>query len=451
MDQLGNADSRIKLSDHFTYGRLIRFVAPCIVMMVFTSIYGLIDGLFVSNFVGKTPFAAVNLIIPFLMILGAIGFMVGTGGAAIVGKTLGEKKDDLANEYFSMFIYVLLVSGVLIFVLGFIFIKPVAMIIGARGELLEYALIYGRISLLSMPFFMLQQTFQEFFITAEKPKLGLYVTVISGVANIVFDALFIIVFHWGIVGAAAATAMSEFMGGAIPIVYFLRKNDSLLQLVKTKVRWRILGKACVNGCSEFVSSIASSVVAMIFNWQLLRIAGENGVAAYGVIMYVCFLFLAIFAGYQMGSAPLFSYNLGAENHAEMKNLFRKSVILMVGTGVIMVILPELLSVPLSKIFVGYDEELYLMTLRGLRIYVTAFILCGYNIFSSSLFTALNNGVISAIISFSRVVIFECGFVLVLPIFLGLDGVWMTFPCTEVATMIMASIFILKNRKRYHYL
>lgn len=442
---------RIQLSEHFTYKKLFQFVLPSIVMMLFTSIYSIVDGLFVSNFVGKTAFAAVNLIMPIFGALSAIGFMLGTGGSAIVAKTLGEKKNDLADKYFSMLVYVLIVGGITISLLAQLIVRPFSMLLGAEGQLLEYCVLYCRISLISLPCFMMQCAFQSFFVAAEKPKLGLYASIASGVVNMVFDFVFIVIFKWGIAGAAVATAMGEFLGGIFPIIYFARENNSLLRLTRTKLFPKTLLKACTNGSSELLSSLSSSLVGTLYNLQLLRFAGADGVAAYGVIMYVNFIFAAIYLGYSMGCAPIISYNYGAENHAELQNLFKKSARAILCCGVVLVCLAQLLAVPLAMIFVGYDKALFAMTCRGFRICALSFLICGINIFGSSFFTALNNGLLSALISFLRTLVFQTSIILVLPLLLELDGIWMAGLTAEILTMTVTITCLALNRKKYHYL
>ena len=397
---------KIQLSDHFTYSRLLRFVFPSIVMMVFTSIYVVVDGLFVSNYVGKTAFAAINLIMPLLMGISALGFMIGTGGSAIVGKTLGEGKKEKAQEYFSMLVYVTMIGGVLLSLLGAFLTRPVGLLLGAEGELLENVVLYGRISFISMTPFMLQNVFQSFFVTAEKPKLGLAVIVAAGVTNMVLDYLFIGVMGWGLEGAAIATVCGECIGGFFPILYFSRKNSSLLRLKKARFHGKILAKTCMNGSSELMTNLSSSVVNSLYNLQLIRLAGENGVAAYGTIMYVNFIFVAVFFGYAIGSAPVVSYHYGAVNKEELRNLFRKSLRLIAGSGMIQLLLAQLIASPLAKIFVGYDAELMQMTVGGFRIIGISYLIVGFNIFGSAFFTALNNGLVSAVISFSRTVVFQ---------------------------------------------
>lgn len=440
----------IQLSDHFSYGRLIRFVIPSVVMLIFTSIYGVVDGLFVSNFVGKTPFAAVNIIFPLMMILGGVGFMLGTGGTAIVAKTLGMGDRQKANEYFTFIIAFTGGIGVVMALLAIIFIRPIAVLLGAEGDMLEYAVRYGLIVLMGMPFFMLQNSFQNFFITAEKPKLGLAVTVAAGVTNMILDALFIAVFKWGIEGAAAATALSQFVGGFVPIIYFASKNSSTLRLCLTHGYWKMLLEACINGSSELLSNISSSVVTILYNYQLLRFAGEDGVAAYGAIMYVAFIFVSIFIGFVIGTSPIISFHFGAENKDELKSLRKKSVNIVLLAGAAMTLVALLLSVPLCKLFVGYDDRLYLIMFRGFIIYAFSYILTGFNIFGSSFFTALNNGVVSAIISFLRTLVFQISAILILPELFMLDGVWFSVIACEVASAIVTVAFLVAKQKKYSY-
>lgn len=442
---------KIQLSEHFTYKKLLRFVLPSIVMMIFTSIYGVVDGLFVSNYVGKTAFAAVNLVMPLLMMLSALGFMMGTGGSAIVAKTLGEGDKERADRYFSMMVYVTLAGGVALTVLGLVFLRPIVTALGAEGEMIGQCLIYGRISLASLTFFMVQNVFQSFFVAAEKPHMGLGVMVAAGVTNMVLDYLFIVVLGWGIAGAAAATAAGETVGGIVPLIYFSRKNTSLLRLTKTRVKGKILLKACTNGSSELMTNLSMSLVNMLYNIQLMKLAGEDGVAAYGVIMYVNFIFLATFIGYSIGSAPIVGYHFGARNHNELKNLFRKSMRLIGGWGVLLMLLAFVLSGPLAQFFVGYDTELLAMTSHGLRLYALAFLVSGFNIYGSAFFTALNNGLVSAVISFLRTLVFQMAAVLILPMLLGLNGIWLAVLVAELLALGVTLQFFIRKKKVYHYL
>lgn len=442
---------KIQLSEHFTYKKLLRFVLPSIVMMIFTSIYGVVDGLFVSNYVGKTAFAAVNLVMPLLMMLSALGFMMGTGGSAIVAKTLGEGDKERADRYFSMMVYVTLAGGMALTVLGLVFLRPIVIALGAEGEMIGQCLIYGRISLASLTFFMVQNVFQSFFVAAEKPHLGLGVMVAAGVTNMVLDYVFIVVFGWGIAGAAAATAAGETVGGLVPLIYFSRKNTSLLRLTKTGIKGKILLKACTNGSSELMTNISMSLVNMLYNIQLMKLAGEDGVAAYGVIMYVNFIFLATFIGYSIGSAPIVGYHFGARNHNELKNLFRKSMRLIGGWGVLLMLLAFVLSGPLAQFFVGYDTELLAMTRHGLRLYALAFLVSGFNIYGSAFFTALNNGLVSAVISFLRTLVFQMAAVLILPMLLGLNGIWLVVLVAELLALGVTLQFFIQKKKVYHYL
>lgn len=441
---------QIKLSDHFTYGKLLRFTISSIMMMIFTSIYSVVDGFFVSNFVGKTPFAAVNFIMPVLMILGAVGFMFGTGGGALVAKTMGEGKTDKANEQFSLFVYVSVICGIVLAALGIVFMPQVAGLLGAEGEMLENCVVYGRIILAALPAFMLQMEFQSFFITAEKPQLGLGVTVAAGVTNMVLDALLVAVLQWGLVGAALATAFSQIVGGIIPLFYFLRPNKSRLRLGKTRYDGKALLKACSNGASELMSNISMSLVGMLYNAQLLKYAGENGIAAYGVLMYVSMIFNAVFIGYAIGVAPVVSFHYGAQNRTELKGLLRKSLVIIGVFSVSMFALAEVLADPLSHLFVGYDAELLELTCRGFFFFSFAFLFMGFAIYGSSFFTALNDGLTSALISFLRTMVFQVAAVLLLPLIWEIDGVWISIVVAEVMAVVMTVLFLMLKRKKYQY-
>ena len=420
-------------------------------MMVFTSIYGVVDGFFVSNFAGKTPFAAVNFIMPLLIILGAFGFVFGSGGSALVSKTLGEGDRDRANRLFSMITYVSIAVGIVLAIVGIIFIRPFAAMLGAEGELLDLCVIYGRIILIALPAFMLQIEYQSFFVTAEKPTLGLWVTVAAGVTNMLLDALFIAVFKWGIVGAALATAASQAVAGFSPIIYFSCKNSSLLRLIGPHFDGRALIKTCTNGASEFMTNISMSVVGMLYNLQLMKYAGENGVAAYGVLMYVSFVFQAIFIGYVIGIAPIVGYHYGAQDHGELRSLLKKSGVLIFIASAIMLLLGELLSVPLSHIFVGYDEDLFELTSHAFTVFSVSFLFSGFAIFGSSFFTALSDGLTSALISFLRTLVFQVAAIILFPLFWDIDGIWWSIVAAEVMAVITTLFFLVLKRKKYKYM
>lgn len=443
---------QIQLSDHFTYGRLLRFTLPTIGMMICTSVYSVVDGFFVSNFAGKTPFAAVNLIMPFLMILSTIGLMFGTGGSAIVAKTFGEGEREKGNQYFSLFIYTAGFLGILFAILGIVFLRPIAVLLGAEGDMLDNAVLYGRIILLALPFNTLLFLFQSFFVTAEKPKMGLMVTILSGLTNMVLDAVLVISLpqEYKLIGAAIATALSQVVGGIVPLIYFGRENSSILRIGKTVFNRKAILKAVTNGSSEFMSNISMSLVGMLYNIQLLKYAGENGVAAYGVMMYVSMIFSAAFLGYSIGTAPVIGYHDGARNYSELKGLLKKSLIMIGCFGVGMVISAELLAIPLAKIFVGYDAGLMALTVSGFRIFALSFIFMGYAIYISGFFTALNDGVTSAIISFLRTLVFQAAAVILLPRFWKIDGIWISIVVAEVMAVIFSALFLVVKRKKYHY-
>lgn len=441
---------QISLSEHFNYKKLLRFTLPSIAMMIFTSIYGVVDGLFVSNIVGEEAFTAVNFIMPVIMILSTTGFMFGAGGSALVAKLLGEKRSQKANEVFSLVVYAAAAVGLALAAIGIVFMKRIALFLGADEAMAEQCALYGRIVAAALPFFALQMAFQSLFITAEKPKLGFAATVAAGVGNMVFDALFMAVFNWGVAGAAAATALSQAIGGIVPLIYFFRPNSSLLRLGKTNTDLRALGKTCSNGSSELVSQGSMSLVNMLYNYQLVRYAGKSGVAAYGVMMYVNLVFLAIFIGFSVGSAPIVSYHFGAENYEELKSLRKKSLVIIALASAAMLLLSQLSARPLAGIFVGYNDELLALTADGFRIFAVSFVFAGLNIFGSSFFTALNNGPVSAAISFLRTVVFQVGMLFLLPVIFKADGIWASVTAAEMLAAVVTVGFLIGMRKKYKY-
>ena len=441
---------KIQLSDHFTYRKLFRFTLPSIIMMVFTSIYGVVDGFFVSNFAGKTAFASINLIMPFIIILGSLGFMVGTGGTALVSRVLGEGDEKRANHYFSMLIWLTVVAGVILSIIGILLMRPVAILLGATENMIGDCVLYGRIVIGFTTVYMLQNVFQSFLIAAEKPNLGLAATLAAGITNMVLDAVFVGIFRWGITGAALATGASQCIGGLLPLIYFIRPNNSKLHLTKSTFELRPILQACANGSSELMSNISASVVGIVYNFQLLKYLGENGVSAYGVLMYVQFIFVAIFFGYAIGCAPVISFHYGAGNHKELQSLRKKSIKIVSSLSVILTILALVLANPLSKLFVGYDAELLAITTHAFKLFSFSFLLAGFNIFASSFFTALNNGGISAAISFLRTLIFQTFSVLILPLILGVDGLWGANVAAEIFAFVISLAFLIANKKKYDY-
>lgn len=441
---------KIQLSDHFTYGKLFRFTFPSIIMMVFTSIYSVVDGFFVSNFAGKTAFASINLIMPFIIILGSLGFMIGTGGTALVSRILGEGDEKKANHYFSMLIWLSLLIGIVLAILGVAFMRPVAALLGATKEMIDDCVLYGRIVIAFLAPYMLQNVFQSFLIAAEKPNLGLAATLAAGITNMVLDAVLVGVLRWGVFGAALATGLSQTIGGLLPFLYFIRSNSSKLHLTKAKFKLRPILQACANGSSELMSNISGSVVGIVYNFQLLKYLGENGVSAYGVLMYVQFIFIAIFVGYSIGCAPVVSFHYGAGNYSELQNLLKKSTRIVGSLSIILTVLALTLAYPLAKMFVGYDAELLAITSHAFKLFSFSFLLAGFNIFASSFFTALNNGAISAAISFLRTLIFQTSSVLILPLILGVDGLWGANVAAEIFAFVISLAFLVANRKKYHY-
>ncbi len=441
---------KIQISDHFTFGRLLHYTAPTAMMTMFTSIYGVVDGLFVSNFVGKEEFAALNLIYPLIMLLASLGFMFGSGGTALVAKTMGEGNQRRANGLFSMLLCVTFAVGLVCCFVVLVGVRPVGVLLGASGTLLESAVLYGSICALSLPFFMLQESFQSYLAAAGKPKVGLAVIVLAGITNVVLDAVFILVFGWGLAGAAIATAASELVGGLVPIVFFVGKRAETLRLCRPLIDLRALGKVCTNGSSELVANISMSLVSMLYNYQLMNYLGADGVAAYGVIQYLMWIFASLFMGFGIGSAPLISYQFGAKNANELSNLFRKCFTVIAALGVLLTILALLIARPIAMLFVGYDQHVVELTTHALSIYSWVFLLCGFSLFGSAFFTALNNGLVSAVISFLRTLVFEVAAILVLPQLFGEMGIWSAVLVAEAMSFIITAVFIVGLRKTYGY-
>ena len=442
----------IKLSEHFTYKKLLRFTMPSIIMMIFTSIYGVVDGYFVSNFVGKTPFAAVNFIYPFIMVLGAFGFMLGTGGCALIAKTLGEGDKEKANKLFSMLVYITVIGGIVIGLAGILLLRPVASLLGAEGELLENCVSYGRIILFILPAFMIQIEFQSFFSLAEKPSMGLWMTVAAGVTNMALDALFVHpkLLNLGLSGAAYATAVSQLVGGIVPLIYFICKNPTFLRVGKPYFHFTSFLSICTNGFSELLGNISMSLVGMLYNYQLYKFAGEDGVSAYGVLMYVNFVFLSAFIGYSVGVAPVIGFHFGADNKKELRSILKKSLVIISVSSALMLAAGEGLAYPLSVFFVGYDKGLLELTLKGFRVFSFSFLFAGFAIFGSSFFTALNDGLTSAVMSFLRTAVFQVAAVLLLPLVLNTDGIWWSVVVAELAAASLSVVFIAVKKKKYKY-
>lgn len=442
---------KIELNEHFTYKKLIRFTLPSILMMIFTSIYGVVDGFFVSNYVGAEAFASVNLIMPLIIILSAVGFMIGTGGNALVAMTLGQHDEKRANEIFSMLIYILIFLGICLSIAMAVFMPKMARILGATDIMIDDCVIYGRISMVSLTFFMLQTSFQSFMVTAARPHFGLYITIAAGVTNMVLDLVFVGILGFGVAGAAWATVASEIVGGSVPLIYFIIPNKSKLNLVKAGFKFRSLIKVLSNGASEFMTIISSSFVNMLYNLQLMKIAGEKGVASFGVIMYINFIFTGVLFGYAFGSSSIVSYHYGSENYKELRSLFSKSIKIIGIASLISFASAQIFAIPLIKIFFSYSDELIHMTTHGFRIYSIAYLMIGFNGYASSLFTALNNGKVSATIAFGRTLVFQVASILILPQIFGLDGIFSSIIVAEFLAIMVSMFFINKYKSEYHYL
>ena len=441
----------VQLSDHFDYRTLIRFTIPSVLMMVISSVYSIVDGLFVSNFAGSDGFAAVNLMMPIAMMISCIGFMAGAGGSALISKTLGEQEAEKAREQFSLIIYLIIGFSLVIGVTVFLLVPQIARMMGAEGAIYDNCVIYGRILISALPAFMLQILFQNFLVVAEKPQMGMVIAISSGVTNIVLDALFIAVFQWGVAGAAIATMLGQTIGGIVPLGYFLLKKNHLLWFTKFKFRWETLKRTCVNGFSAFIGNASNSLVGIVFNLRLMDLMGSDGVVAYGVVMYVTYIVTGVFMGYSTGIAPVFSYNLGSGNAEEIKGLLKRSLVSIAVSALVLVAFVQIFARGLAAIFVSYDENLMILTTTAIRLFNISFLVAGFNIFAAAFFAALNNGVVSSILSLSRTLVFTLGCLFILPAVIGNNGIWLSVTFAEVFSVLVAGYYVVKNREKYQYL
>ena len=446
----------IHLSDHFTYKKILRFTIYPILMMLITSIYWIVDGFFISNYVGPSAFAGVNLIFPVVMIVACIGFMFGSGGAALVSKKLGEGDSDGANKTFSLITYVTLGTGLILSLIFFFLVRPIAMgfasinQVEASEAMIDSAEVYGRIMVGGVFLYIMQGYFHSFFSVNEKSSLGFLFTLISGLTNMLLDYLLIGVFRAGVVGAACASLSGMFISAVGPFLYFRFGKNNLIKLGKPRWNLNEITQSIANGSSEFVSNVSGSIVTIVFNVQLLKYIGEVGVSAYGIIGYVCFVFFAIFIGYSIGIAPVIGYNYGAKNPVELTNVLRKSFVIISVSGVAMTLLSAGLADPITRIFSAGVGELHTLGVRAMRIFSICYLMAGFSMFGSSFFTALNNGLISALISFCRTLVFQLGSVFVLPLIVGVDGIWFSIIVAEFLSMVMTIIFISARRRKYGY-
>lgn len=438
------------ISERLNLPRLFLACVPMILMMISISIYSVVDGFFVSNFAGKIQFAAVNLIYPFIMVVGSLGFMMGTGGTALVAKKMGEGKTEEAKKLFFNCFVVTVALGV-VFSSIFVFLLPkIAEGLGADEAMLPYCVDYGRILILGITFFNLQNMFQPFFAASGRPGLGFAITIGAGVANIVFDAIFVAGAGWGCVGAAWGTVIGQVVGGFLPVIYYFAKNKSALRLVPAKMQWGAIFKMGANGLSEFVSQIAVSVLSMIMNVLLMKHYQENGVSAYGIICYVWLIFAATFIGLCMGISPRISYVYGEKNKPELRRLTQRALALFIFAGLFEFIMAEALTVPLSYAYAGYDEGLRQLTCHASFIYSIIYLALGINMFGSSFFTALNNGLVSALLSFARLMLFEAVSVYLCSLFWQGDGIWWGVVIGEALGFVMNFLVIFIHGKRYGY-
>ena len=426
-------------------------MTPMVLMMMVISVYSIVDGFFISNYAGSDAFAGMNLIWPAIALVGALGLMLGTGGSALVSKTLGEGDPEKARRIFSILIRITIIAGTLIAAVMFAIMPWLARTLGSDEAMLPYAVLYGRILIIVLPAYMLQMEFQPFFMAAEKPQFGTVLSIVCGVVNIALDALFVAVFGWGLTGAAIASSVSLLTGGCYPLWYFSsRRNTTRLWMVRCPFDWQSILKSCSNGMSEFVGNIALSIIGICYNWQLMQYIGADGVSAYGIIMYLGFIFASVFIGYNMGISQVISYNFGAGDKVELKSLLHKSLVIVGVSGVLMTTASEITANGISRIFVGYDESLCALTSHATGIYMLSFLICGFNMFVSAWFTALNNGVVSAAAAFVRTLVFELASVFVLPAFLGIEGIWHSVNVAEILALILSVVLLAAFRKRYGY-
>ena len=438
----------IKLSDHFSCAKLLLFAIPTIGMIMISITYDVVDGYFVSNYIGKTAFSAVNIIYPFQLLLSMVGYMFGSGGSALIAAELGDGNQQNARLYFTAIIKAAAAIGVVLAVAGVLLLRPVAVMIGATPEILEYGLPYGRTLFLFLPIMILGYTFQSILITAEKPKLGLYISLGNLFSNALLDWLFVAVFKWGMVGAAVATGIGACLNGLVPLIYFARPNSSPLHFCKGRVQVKPLLKACGNGSSEMVNDMSTSLIFVLYNYQLLRMLGEDGVAAYGVTVFVEGIFAAVFYGLAMQATSIVGYHFGAKNYPELKSLLKNGIILNFISGILMFVLAQVSAPLISRIYVGYDETVYRLSVHAMRMYAFAFLLQGFNEYASAYFTGLNNGLVSGILAFTRTFLIQTVMILVLPLLLGTDGLWLAQAATEVFAAVIAIVFFITRKHEY---
>ncbi len=438
------------ISQKFTLTSLLKFALPTTIMMVVLSIYTLVDGVFVSNFVGELAFSAINIIFPFISLIFALGIMAATGGNALVANNLGQGDDEKARENFTLIVIFATGLGLLLMMVGIVFNKEIARLLGATPLIEEYARDYLSTLAPFIPLAIWMGFSQILFVTIGKPTLGLIATLVGGITNIIFDYLFIVVMNMGIKGAALGTGLGYSLPGLFFIYYFLFHRKNSLYFVKPRWRARVLLKTFTNGSSEFVANLATSITTFMFNLIILDLAGEQGVAAIGIILYAQFLLMSAFLGYAQGVAPIFSYAYGARDHLQLKKVFSISIRVIILFSLAIASFSYFASSSIVGIFVERQSQVFSLAKNGFSVFSLSFLFMGVNIFSSSLFTAFSNGKISASISFLRTLVFILGYLLFLPRFLGLPGVWLAIPLAEFTTMFFSISYLTIQRKKYHY-
>ena len=419
-------------------------------MMLFTSMYGVVDGLYLSHFSGKEAFAAITLIIPLPLLIGAWAYMIGAGGSAVIAKAIASDRQKDANEYFSFLVLISVLGSILLAGIGEIFLEPCAKLLGANDEMLPFCMTYGRILIAAVPLYVLQNVFQSFLTVAEHPKIGLAINLVSAFLNMALNFVFIRITNEVVTAVALATVVSQFVGGITPFVFFVRSKSTTLRFGRPHMPMSLLGPVFANGVSEFVSEIFHPLASVMYNYKLMELTGLNGVAAYGVLMNVGFLFGSVFLGFAVGSAPLFTYKYEREDHDELHSLFIKSTISVVLMGFLLYGVACMIEGPFAAEFFGGDELLITMTEEAFALHSLSYMVMGLAVFASAFFTAIHDSRVSFLISFLRTLLFEVLAILLLPMLFDLNGVWAASLTSEVLTLLVTVGLLISKKEKYQY-
>ncbi len=432
-----------------TLKNILKFAVPTIAMTVFMSFYTMVDGLFVSNLIGTDALSAINLTAPVIQLVTAVSTMLATGGSAVIMKKMGEQKSGEAKEDFTFLILINVFVGMVMCMAGYLSMDRIFAGMGLSAEVEKYCVEYlSRYLVFTIPI-LLMNNFTLYMIASGKATLSLICSVTGGLLNMALDYLFIAVFHMGISGAAIATGMGYSVTAVVGLFVFCRKK-SLLHFQKPVFRWKVLVNAAANGCSEMATALVTGIITMMFNWTMLRYVGENGVAAVTIIMYVLMFASSLYTGYSYGVAPMVSYYYGEGNHEKLKKLVGTSFRVIAFISIMTVAASFALTRPLVSVFARPDNPVYDLAVTGNRICTIALCFIGYNIFASGMFTALSNGVVSAVLAFSRSFVFMLAAMIVLPLLFGVNGIWLATPAAELMALALSAFMLRKYRKRYEY-